>query len=280
MLFDSEKQMVRIDMSEYMEKHSVSRLIGAPPGYVGHEAGGQLTEAVRRRPYSVVLLDECEKAHPDVMNVLLGVLDDGRLTDSKGRTVSFANTLIIMTSNLGSRILLEQGTGPDAQKAVMNVVRQSFRPEFINRLDEIVTFDPLGVSELREVARLQAAELNKRLAGKSITIDLTDDALDYICTESFDQAYGARPLRRWLEQHVVTSLSRMIISGELQEDSKVTIGVGVDGLTFSAEPDADAAAARAAAGHGGKRGRVETMLNNTGGWHGSDDEEDIDEMDD
>jgi ATP-dependent Clp protease ATP-binding subunit ClpB len=280
MLFDSEKQMVRIDMSEYMEKHTVSRLIGAPPGYVGHEAGGQLTEAVRRRPYSVVLLDECEKAHPDVMNVLLGVLDDGRLTDSKGRTVSFANTLIIMTSNLGSRILLEQGTGPDAREAVMNVVRQSFRPEFINRLDEIVTFDPLGVNELREVARLQTAELNKRLADKSITIELTDEALDYICTESFDAAYGARPLRRWLEQHVVTSLSRMIISGELQEDSKVFVGVGVDGLTFAAHPDAEAAAARAAAGHGGKRGRVETMLNNTAGWHASDDEDDIDDMDD
>lgn len=162
----------------------------------------------------------------------------------------------------------------------MNVVRQSFRPEFINRLDEIVTFDPLGVNELREVARLQTAELNKRLADRSITIELTDEALDYICTESFDAAYGARPLRRWLEQHVVTSLSRMIISGELQGDSKVLVGVGVDGLTFAAHPDAEAAAARAAAGHGGKRGRVETMLNNTAGWHASDDEDDIDDMDD
>ena len=279
MLFDSEKQLVRIDMSEYMEKHSVSRLIGAPPGYIGHESGGQLTEAVRRRPYSVVLFDEVEKAHPDVMNLLLGVLDDGRLTDSKGRTVSFANTIIILTSNLGSKILLDQGTGPEAKEAVMNVVRQSFRPEFLNRLDEMVIFDPLGQKQLREVARLQTLELNKRLVERSITLEVNDAALDYISAESFDQAFGARPLRRYLEHHIITTLSRMIISGQLPDDSKVLVGVDEHGLTFSVIPDEEAMAARAAkASNNGKRHRVETMLNNTG-WDGSDIDEDEDIMD-
>lgn len=264
MLFDSEKQLVRIDMSEYMEKHSVSRMIGAPPGYVGHESGGQLTEAVRRRPYSVVLFDEVEKAHPDVMNLLLGVLDDGRLTDSKGRTVSFANTIIIMTSNLGSKILLENGSSPDAKEAVMNVVRNNFRPEFLNRLDEMVIFDPLGPSQLREVARLQTLELNKRLVERSITLNMTDDALDYAAKESFDHMYGARPLRRWLEHNIITTLSRMIISGDLPDDSKVTVGVDANGLTFSVKPDEAAAAARAAmSGASVKRAKLDNMINNT-----------------
>jgi ATP-dependent Clp protease ATP-binding subunit ClpB len=234
-------------MSEYMEKHSVSRLIGAPPGYIGHEAGGQLTEAVRRRPYSVVLFDEVEKAHADVMNILLGVLDDGRLTDSKGRTVAFNNTIIIMTSNLGANILLERGNGPEARAEVMEVVRRHFRPEFLNRVDEIVQFDPLSPQQLREVARLQAAELNQRLKERSITMQLTDAALDYAVAQSYDHMYGARPLRRWLEHSVVTPLSRMIISGELPDDSKVVVdSPGRAGLTFSVQPDEAAAAARAA----------------------------------
>ncbi|KAI7843936.1 hypothetical protein COHA_002475 [Chlorella ohadii] len=240
MLFDSEKMLIRIDMSEYMEKHSVSRLIGAPPGYIGHEAGGQLTEAVRRRPYSVVLFDEVEKAHADVMNILLGVLDDGRLTDSKGRTVAFNNTIIIMTSNL-------RGNGAEARAAVMEVVRHHFRPEFLNRVDEIVQFDPLSPQQLREVARLQSSELNQRLKERSITMQLTDAALDYAVSQSYDHMYGARPLRRWLEHSVVTPLSRMIISGELPDDSKVVVDApGGAGLTFTVQPDEAAAAARAA----------------------------------
>ena len=261
MLFDSEKQLVRVDMSEYMEKHSVSRMIGAPPGYIGHESGGQLTEAVRRRPYSVVLFDEVEKAHPDVMNLLLGVLDDGRLTDSKGRMISFANTIIIMTSNLGSKILLEHGSNPDSKEAALNVVRQHFRPEFLNRLDEMVVFDPLGPVQLREVARLQTKELNNRLLDRAITLKMTDEALDYAATQSYDHMYGARPLRRWLEHNIVTALSRMIIAGDLPDDSKVTVGVDSEGLTFSVEPDEAAAAARAAAaGASLKRTRLESMI--------------------
>lgn len=276
MLFDSEKQLVRIDMSEYMEKHSVSRMIGAPPGYIGHEEGGQLTEAVRRRPYSVVLFDEVEKAHPDVMNLLLGVLDDGRLTDSKGRTVSFANTIIIMTSNLGSKILLDEGNSASAKEAVLSVVRQNFRPEFLNRLDEMVIFDPLGPEQLREVARLQTIELNQRLVERSITLSMTDKALDYAAKESYDHLYGARPLRRWLEHNIVTALSRMIISGELPDDSKVTVDKNESGLTFSVRPDEEAAAARAAlAGASVKRARLDNMINNTE-W----DQDEDDMMDD
>ena len=248
MLFDSEKQLVRIDMSEYMEKHSVSRLIGAPPGYIGHEAGGQLTEAVRRRPYSVVLFDEVEKAHPECLNVLLSVLDDGRLTDSKGRTVSFANTIVILTSNLGSQFLLELAPGsPEAKTMVMDVIRKSFRPEFLNRLDEIVVFDPLQPSQMRDIARLQAVELNARLSGKGITLKVTDAALDYAVAQSFDHLYGARPLRRWLEHAIITPLSKMIISGQLIEDSVVVVdAVDGAGLTFSSSVDEAAVAARAA----------------------------------
>ena len=276
MLFDSEKQLVRIDMSEYMEKHSVSRMIGAPPGYIGHEEGGQLTEAVRRRPYSVVLFDEVEKAHPDVMNLLLGVLDDGRLTDSKGRTVSFANTIIIMTSNLGSKILLDEGNSASAKEAVLSVVRQNFRPEFLNRLDEMVIFDPLGPEQLREVARLQTIELNQRLVERSITLSMTDKALDYAAKESYDHLYGARPLRRWLEHNIITALSRMIISGELPDDSKVIVDMNESGLTFSVRPDEEAAAARAAlAGASVKRARLDNMINNTE-W----DQDEDDMMDD
>eukprot|EP00889_Picochlorum_renovo_P000173 jgi/Picre1/27203/NNA_000172.t1 len=276
MLFDSEKQLVRIDMSEYMEKHSVSRMIGAPPGYIGHEEGGQLTEAVRRRPYSVVLFDEVEKAHPDVMNLLLGVLDDGRLTDSKGRTVSFANTIIIMTSNLGSKILLDEGNSDQLKKLSLAWSVQNFRPEFLNRLDEMVIFDPLGPEQLREVARLQTIELNQRLVERSITLSMTDKALDYAAKESYDHLYGARPLRRWLEHNIITALSRMIISGELPDDSKVTVDKNESGLTFSVRPDEEAAAARAAlAGASVKRARLDNMINNTE-W----DQDEDDMMDD
>jgi ATP-dependent Clp protease ATP-binding subunit ClpB len=215
--------MVRIDMGEYMEKHTVSRLIGAPPGYIGHDEGGQLTEAVRRRPYSVVLLDEVEKAHHDVMNVLLGVLDDGRLTDAKGRTVSFANTVIIMTSNLGSDILLMGGNTPEARDRVMAVVKRHFRPEFLNRLDDVVMFEPLDATRMRKVARMMAMELNDRLRPKSIIMTMTDSALDYAVQQSYDPLYGARPLRRWLEQNIITDLSRMIVAGHLQENSKVIV---------------------------------------------------------
>eukprot|EP00884_Botryococcus_braunii_P013589 jgi/Botrbrau1/22230/Bobra.168_1s0061.1 len=224
LLFDSEKNMVRLDMGEYMEKHTVARMIGAPPGYIGHEEGGQLTEAVRRHPYSVVLLDEVEKAHPEVMNVLLGVLDDGRLTDSKGRTVSFSNTVIIMTSNLGSHLLLEHGSTPAAKEMVLEVVKKHFRPEFLNRLDDLVVFDPLSTSMLRQVARLQATELAKRLVQRGIDMVTTDPALDFAVSQSYDHLYGARPLRRWMEQHIITDLSRKIVGGELAEGDTVTVG--------------------------------------------------------
>lgn len=244
MLFDSEKQLVRIDMSEYMEKHTVSRLIGAPPGYIGHESGGQLTEAVRRRPYSVVLFDEVEKAHPEVMNILLGVLDDGRLTDSKGRTVSFSNTLIILTSNLGSSILLEQGATDAARAAVLQTVHGHFRPEFLNRLDELVIFEPLQPAQLRDVARLQAVEIAERLKDRNITLKLTDAALDLAVKEAYDPHFGARPLRRWLEHTIVTQLSRMIIAGDLPDDSILTVGASEDKLTYDVEVDEAAAAAR------------------------------------
>ena len=245
MLFDSEKQLVRIDMSEYMEKHTVSRLIGAPPGYIGHESGGQLTEAVRRRPYSVVLFDEVEKAHPEVMNILLGVLDDGRLTDSKGRTVSFANTIIILTSNLGSSILLQEGATEAARAAVLQKVHGHFRPEFLNRLDELVIFEPLRPHQLREVGRLQAVDIENRLKERNITLKLTDAALDLAVKEAYDPHFGARPLRRWLEHTIVTHLSRMVVSGDLPDDSIVTVDCGAEGgLAYNVEIDEAAAAAR------------------------------------
>ncbi|KAK9841119.1 hypothetical protein WJX74_000311 [Apatococcus lobatus] len=239
LLFDDEKMMVRIDMGEYMEKHTVARLIGAPPGYIGHDEGGQLTEAIRRRPYSVVLLDEVEKAHRDVMNVLLSVLDDGRLTDAKGRVVSFANTVIIMTSNLGSEVLLDNGmanptgspqsspaapiTQESLRQKVMPMVRAYFRPELLNRLDEIVLFESLRPTELQNVARIKAQEMAGRLAQLSIGLRMTDAALDAAVRQSWEPSYGARPLRRWLEHNIITDLSRMLISGELSENSLVTV---------------------------------------------------------
>ncbi|XP_011007277.1 PREDICTED: chaperone protein ClpB1 [Populus euphratica] len=232
-LFDDENQLVRIDMSEYMEQHSVARLIGAPPGYVGHEEGGQLTEAVRRRPYSVVLFDEVEKAHISVFNTLLQVLDDGRLTDGQGRTVDFRNTVIIMTSNLGAEHLLSGLLGKCsmqvARDRVMQEVRKQFRPELLNRLDEIVVFDPLSHDQLRKVARLQMKDVASRLAERGIALAVTDAALDYILAESYDPVYGARPIRRWLERKVVTELSRMLVREEIDENSTVYIDAGPDG---------------------------------------------------
>ncbi|KAJ9163537.1 hypothetical protein P3X46_023192 [Hevea brasiliensis] len=240
-LFDDENQMVRIDMSEYMEQHSVARLIGAPPGYVGHEEGGQLTEAVRRRPYTVVLFDEVEKAHLSVFNTLLQVLDDGRLTDGQGRTVDFRNAVIIMTSNIGAEHLLSGLMGKCsmqvARDRVMQEVRKQFRPELLNRLDEIVMFDPLSHDQLRKVARLQMKDVAVRLAERGIALAVTDTALDYILAESYDPVYGARPIRRWLEKKVVTELSRMLIREEIDENSTVYIDAGPKGndLVYTVE---------------------------------------------
>lgn len=232
-LFDDENLLVRIDMSEYMEQHSVSRLIGAPPGYVGHEEGGQLTEAVRRRPYSVVLFDEVEKAHISVFNTLLQVLDDGRLTDGQGRTVDFRNTVIIMTSNLGAEHLLSGMMGKVtmqvARDRVMQEVRKHFRPELLNRLDEIVVFDPLSHEQLRKVARLQMKDVAIRLSERGVALAVTDAALDIVLAESYDPIYGARPIRRWLEKKVVTELSRMLVREEIDENSTVYIDTNPKG---------------------------------------------------
>ena len=229
-LFDDENNMVRIDMSEYMEKYSVSRLIGAPPGYVGYEEGGQLTEAVRRKPYSVVLFDEIEKAHPDVFNVLLQVLDDGRITDSQGRTVDFKNTILIMTSNIGSSYLLD-GIEPDgsirqeSQDLVMNDLRAHFRPEFLNRLDEIIMFKPLTKENIGNIVDLMMADVNKRLEDNELTIELTDAAKAYIVEHGYDPVYGARPLKRFLQKNVETLAARMILSGNVQTEDTIVIGL-------------------------------------------------------
>ncbi len=229
-LFDDEKNMVRIDMSEYMEKHAVSRLVGAPPGYVGYEEGGQLTEAVRRRPYGVILFDEVEKAHPDIFNILLQVLDDGRITDSQGRTVDFKNTIIILTSNLGSSILLE-GIGPDgeidpsAREQVMEVLRRSFRPEFLNRLDEIVFYKPLTRQDIRSILDLLVADLSRRLADKQLTLELTDEAKDFVIQHGYDSVYGARPLRRFLQARVETLIARLLIAEHVRPHTHLMVGI-------------------------------------------------------
>ena len=227
-LFDNEQNMVRIDMSEYMEKYSVSRLIGAPPGYVGYEEGGQLTEAVRRKPYSVVLFDEIEKAHPDVFNVLLQVLDDGHITDSQGRTVDFKNTILIMTSNIGSQYLLEGidengNIKTDAETMVMNDLRSHFRPEFLNRLDEIIMFKPLTKDNIGDIIELMLADVNKRLEDKELSIHLTDAAKSYVIEHGYEPAYGARPLKRYLTKHVDTLAARMILSGEVYPQDTIVI---------------------------------------------------------
>ena len=236
-LFDDEQNMVRIDMSEYMEKYSVSRLIGAPPGYVGYEEGGQLTEAVRRRPYSVVLFDEVEKAHPDVFNVLLQVLDDGRITDSQGRTVDFKNTILIMTSNIGSAWLLEgideRGEiRPESEEQVMNELRAHFRPEFLNRLDETILFKPLTKDNIGHIVDLLLADLNHRLSDKELTIRLTEKAKAYIVENGYDPVYGARPLKRYLQKYVETMAARYILSGQVHAGSVMLVDQDMDGLVI------------------------------------------------
>ena len=240
-LFDDEQNMVRIDMSEYMEKHSVSRLIGAPPGYVGYEEGGQLTEAVRRKPYSVVLFDEVEKAHPDVFNVLLQVLDDGRITDSQGRTVDFKNTILIMTSNIGSAYLLdgieEDGSiRQDAQDKVMEQLRASFRPEFLNRLDEIIMFKPLTKDNIGSIVDLMMKDLNKRLADQEITLTLDPSAKEYIIDGGYDPVYGARPLKRYLQKNVETLAARLILSGKVGMEDAIVFTVRDGELTADVKP--------------------------------------------
>ncbi len=233
-LFDDEKNIVRIDMSEYMEKFSVSRLIGAPPGYVGYEEGGQLTEAVRRRPYSVVLFDEIEKAHPDVFNVLLQVLDDGRITDSQGRTVDFKNTIIILTSNLGSPYILdgiENGEiTAEAREAVDGLLKQHFRPEFLNRLDEIVYYKPLSKDEISNIVDLMLADLDKRLKNKQLSVEVTEKAKDYIVENGYDPVYGARPLKRYIQANVETLVGRMIIKEDLEPETVIKVDVNENGL--------------------------------------------------
>lgn len=238
-LFDDENNMVRIDMSEYMEKHSVSRLIGAPPGYVGYDEGGQLTEAVRRKPYSVVLFDEVEKAHPDVFNVLLQVLDDGRITDSTGKTVDFKNTILIMTSNIGSQYLLdgidEKGQiKPEAESSVMHDLRAHFRPEFLNRLDEIILFKPLTKGNIGGIIELLIADVNKRLSDKELKIALTDEAKDFIIENGYDPVYGARPLKRYLQKNVETLAAKLILADGVRAGDTIEIGLSDGKLTASA----------------------------------------------
>lgn len=236
-LFDDERAMIRIDMSEYMEKHSVSRLVGAPPGYIGHDEGGQLTEAVRRRPYTVVLLDEIEKAHPDVFNIFLQLLDDGRLTDSKGRVVNFRNTIIIMTSNIGSDKFaqaLEEGRDSSAvQDELIVELRRHFRPEFLNRIDEILTFRRLGSDVLRSIVTIQLERVKKRLEDRRITLDITEKAVDHLAHAGFDQQFGARPVKRVIVREIETPLSRMLLGGEIPDGTTVTISAKNDHLVFT-----------------------------------------------
>jgi ATP-dependent Clp protease ATP-binding subunit ClpB len=235
-LFDDENALIRIDMSEYMEKHSVARLIGAPPGYVGYEEGGALTEAVRRRPYQVILFDEIEKAHPDVFNILLQVLDDGRLTDGQGHTVDFRNTLIVMTSNLGADFLVNQPEGQDTDAVrdqVMGVVRAAFRPEFLNRIDEIILFHRLKKSEMTRIVDIQMTRLQKLLDDRKITITLDAGAREWLAEKGWDPAYGARPLKRVIQKSVQDPLAEMILAGSIKDGEKVTVSTGKQGLTFN-----------------------------------------------
>ena len=229
-LFDSEKNLVRIDMSEYMEKFSVSRLIGAPPGYVGYEEGGQLTEAVRRKPYSVILFDEVEKAHPDVFNVLLQVLDDGRITDGQGRTVDFKNTIIILTSNLGSQFLLDGidaggEISEEAKRQISELLKRSFRPEFLNRLDEIVFYKPLTREDVTRIIDLLAADLNRRLAEKQLSVTLSEEAKRFVVDAAYDPVYGARPLRRYVQHTIETLLAKRILAGDVEPGAALQVVV-------------------------------------------------------
>ncbi len=235
-LFDTQDAMVRIDMSEFMEKHSVSRLIGAPPGYVGYDEGGYLTEAVRRRPYSVILMDEVEKAHPDVFNVLLQVLDDGRLTDGQGRTVDFRNTVIVMTSNLGSDLIQtmsSDGQYDEMKEAVMGVVGQHFRPEFINRIDETVVFHPLGREQIRSITEIQMLYLHKRLAERDLSLDISAEALDLLGEAGFDPVYGARPLKRAIQHQIENPMAQAILGGDYHPGDVIKIDVADGELTFA-----------------------------------------------
>ena len=236
-LFDTEESMVRIDMSEFMEKHSVARLIGAPPGYVGYEEGGYLTEAVRRRPYAVILLDEVEKAHPDVFNVLLQVLDDGRLTDGQGRTVDFRNAVVIMTSNLGSQVIQEHAGEKNyarMKSAVMEIVTQNFRPEFINRIDDIVVFHPLGTAQIRAIVDIQLGQLRKRLVERGMDLALDDAARDLLGEAGFDPVYGARPLKRAIQQQIENPLAQQLLQGLYGPGDRIRVGVDEAGrLSFA-----------------------------------------------
>ena len=245
-LFDDEKALVRLDMSEYMEKHTVARLIGAPPGYVGYDEGGQLTEAIRRRPYAVVLLDEIEKAHPDVFNVLLQVLDDGRLTDGKGRTVDFRNTVLIMTSNVASDLIQEMARrdGEDEEKLkdrLMEALRQTFRPEFLNRIDEIVTFHSLGREQIAQIVDIQLEDLQRRLAERKLTLELTDEAKAQLAERGYDPVFGARPLKRTIQRMIENPLAVQVLGGQFSEGDHIV--VDVDGDTFSFRREAPAAVA-------------------------------------
>lgn len=236
-LFDDENNMIRIDMSEYQERHAVSRLIGAPPGYVGYDESGQLTEAVRRRPYSVVLLDEIEKAHPDVFNILLQVLDDGRLTDNKGRLVDFKNTIIIMTSNLGSHLIQEAMSNGNkdleqTNRQVMDLLKKSIRPEFLNRIDEVIMFKPLTQSEIKEVVRIQLEILQKSLKKNHVELTVSEEAIDYISKNAYDPQFGARPIKRYIQRHVLNELSKMILSGDLIKESSIDLKLGNNQLSF------------------------------------------------
>jgi len=234
-LFNDENLMTRIDMSEYQERHTVSRLVGAPPGYVGYEEGGQLTEAVRRKPYSVILLDEIEKAHPDVFNVLLQVLDDGRLTDNKGRTVDFKNTILIMTSNVGSDVIQEYMSGinnnnrekvlSDCRNEVIEILKHNVRPEFLNRIDEIIMFHPLTSENIRDILKLQIVELQKRMSDMGITLKFTDEFIEYLSTKGYDPAYGARPVKRLLQKELIDELAKAILDGSLTKESVITAGI-------------------------------------------------------
>jgi ATP-dependent Clp protease ATP-binding subunit ClpB len=236
-MFDDERAMVRIDMSEYQERHTVSRLLGAPPGYVGYEEGGQLTEAVRRRPYSVILLDEIEKAHQDAFNVLLQLLDDGRLTDGQGRTVDFKNTVVVMTSNIGSQYFFAGGLSPEEQRErVMAEVRQTFRPEFLNRVDETIVFHPLGKDEIAGILDIQLKLLQRRLAERKLTVALTPSAREYLSVKGYDPTFGARPLKRLIQREIQDPLAMKLLSGEVREGDDLEIDHSAEGLEFRRHP--------------------------------------------
>jgi ATP-dependent Clp protease ATP-binding subunit ClpB len=237
-MFDTEDAIIRIDMSEYMEKHTVSRLVGAPPGYVGYDEGGQLTDAVRRKPYSVVLFDEMEKAHPDVFNIMLQLLDDGRVTDSKGNHVNFRNTIVIFTSNVGSQDILDLGglSDPESQEImkerVTNAMKDRFKPEFLNRLDEYVIFNSLSKKDLRGIVKLEVKRLEKRLADRKITMNLTESALDYLADVGFDPVYGARPLKRAIQRELETATARGILRGDFSDGDTIMVTGKTDGLVI------------------------------------------------